>query len=322
MRPSRALLTVIAACCCSGQLHAQLSAYGNAAIVNGVAITNKVLEQGFEEYQNQTDFNVAAIRYPERIKAARREVLEQLIDQELVWQKVQANNLIASDAQVDVALQELHEKFGSEEDFIKRITIDGFTVDSYRSQVRRQLSTSNFMQRVSLNATVSEEEVHQFYVDNPDKFQVPEMIRARHILLKAHPNANDETKAGVRERMNAIVAQLADGADFAALATKYSEDSTAAEGGDLGFFPRGQMVAPFDDAAFALEVGEVSGIVETVYGLHLIKVEAQTPAQIVAEHMARDQVHAYLLQVAQRQAIRDELSALRAAAEIEIVTPT
>jgi len=321
VRASRALLTVIAACCCSGQLHAQLSAYGNAAIVNGVAITNSVLEQGFEEYQRQTDFNVAAIRYPDRIKAARREVLEQLIDQELVWQKVQENKLIASDEEVDAALQDLYEKFGSEDEFLKRITIDGYTVDSYREQIRRQLSTSNFMQRVSTSAKVSADEVHQFYLDNPDKFQVPEMIRARHILLQAHPNANEETRRGVRERMDAIVAQLAEGADFAALATRYSEDSTAAEGGDLGFFPRGQMVAPFDEAAFALEIGQVSGVVETVYGLHLIKVEAQTPPQIVPEAMAREQVHAYLLQVAQRQAIRDELSTLRAAADIEIVAP-
>lgn len=321
MRFPIASLVIVLSFFGSSQVYAQVSAYGNAAIVNGVEITNRALESGFEEYQRETDFNIAAVRYPNRIKALRGEVLDQLIDQELVWQAVQTKKLIASEEQVDESLQEILETFGSEENFQKRITIDGFTAESHRAHVRRQVSTSNYMQSISANATVSREDMHQFYLENPDKFQMPETVRARHILLKVHPNANDETKSGAQERMNVIVEQVTDGADFAALAIKYSEDSTASEGGDLGYFQHGQMVKPFDDAAFALDIGEVSAVVETMYGLHLIKIEDRQPPHTVPEEMAQEQVYAYLLQVAQRQAIRDELSALHADAEIEILIP-
>ena len=178
-----------------------------------------------------------------------------------------------------------------------------------------------YLETVAESAAVTADEIHDFYADNPDKFEVPEMTRARHILLTIHPNADAETRAGVRERMDAIVAQLEDGADFAALAATYSEDSSKNNGGDLGYFQRGQMVPQFDQAAFTIALGEVSGIVETIYGLHLIKVEDRQPPQIVPESMAQQQIYDHLLEVKRRQAMRDEIATLRAAADIEVLLP-
>ncbi|MDH3363156.1 MAG: peptidylprolyl isomerase [Gammaproteobacteria bacterium] len=305
----------------SGIAGAQVSAYGAAARVNGVDVSNSVLEKSFEEYQRENNVNIAAIRYPNRVKEMKREVLEHLIDEELVWQTVQAKDLFASPQEVDQSLEEIRAQFGSEDRFLTRITIDGFTPESYRDYVRRTVSAANYMQKVSAAATVSSEEVHDFYVNNPDKFHIPESVKARHILLKVHPSANEETRNAVRERMQRIVEQLADGANFAALAVKYSEDTSASAGGDLGYFQHGQMVKPFDNAAFALQVGETSGVVETIYGLHIIKLEDRQPSQVVPEEMASEQIYSYLLDVKRRQAIRDEIVALRADAEIEILLP-
>ena len=314
------LVACLSFCLCS-TAQAQVSAYGAAARVNGVDVSNSALEKNFEEYQRENNVNIAAIRYPNRVKEMKREVLEHLIDEELVWQAVQARDLLASPQEVDQALEDVRAQFGSEDRFLTRITIDGFTPETYRDHVRRTVSAANYMQNVSAAATVSSEEVHEFYVNNPDKFHMPESVKARHILLKVHPSANDETRNAVRERMNGIVEQLANGADFATFAVKYSEDTSASEGGDLGHFQHGQMVKPFDDAAFALKVGETSGVVETVYGLHIIKLEDRLPPQVVPEEMAREQIYNYLLDVKRRQAIRDEIIALRADTEIEILLP-
>jgi parvulin-like peptidyl-prolyl isomerase len=289
------LLVACLSFCLSFTAEAQVSAYGAAARVNGADVSNSVLEKSFEEYQREKNVNIAAIRYP--------------------------NRLYASPEEVDQSFEDIRAQFGSEDRFLTRITIDGFTRESYRDYVRRTVSAANYMQNVSAAATVSNEEVHDFYVNNPDKFHVPESVKARHILLKVHPSANDETRNGVRERMNGIVEQLANGADFSALAIKYSEDTSASDGGDLGYFQHGQMVKPFDDAAFAMDVGETSGIVETVYGLHIIRLEDRQPPQVVPEEMAREQIYSYLLDVKRRQAIRDEIVALRADAEIEILLP-
>ena len=292
-----------------------------AARVNGVEISNETLEKNFEEYQRENNVNVGAIRHPNRVTEMKRQVLDTLIDQELVWQVVQARDLYASPAIVERSLDRIRGQFPSEDEFVTRISIEGFTPESYREHVRRMVSGQLYLETVAETAAVSADEIHDFYADNTDKFEMPEMARARHILLKVHPNANEETRAGVYERMDAIVAQLEDGADFAVLAATYSEDSSKDNGGDLGYFPRGQMVPQFDEAAFTTEVGAVSGIVETIYGLHLVKVEDRQPAQIVPESMAQQQIYDHLLEVKRRQAMREEIATLRAAADIEVLLP-
>jgi peptidyl-prolyl cis-trans isomerase C len=319
-RATRALAIALTLCLCSTAA-AQVSAYGAAARVNGVEITNAMLEKNFEEYQRENNVNIAGIRYPDRVKNMKLEVLEELIDQELVWQVVQEKDLYASPEDVDRSLQQLRSQFDSEDEFLTRITIEGFTSEGYREHVGRMASASLYMQSISETAAVTIDEMHDFYTDNPDKFEIPEMVRARHILLKVHPNANEEMRGKVHDRMNAIIAELEAGAEFAALAAMYSEDGSKSAGGDLDYFNRGEMVEPFAEAAFATEVGEVTGVVETIYGLHIIKVEDRQPSQIVPEKTAQQQIYDYLLDVNRRQAIRDELAALRTDADIKILIP-
>ena len=300
---------------------AQVTAYGAAARINGVEISNATLEKNFEEYQRENDVNLSNIRYPDRVKVMRREVLDGLIEQELVWQVVQEKGQYASDEDVQRSLEQIRGQFDSEDKYKTKIAIEGFTPESYQDHVRRMVSASLYLGQVSDQATVTLDEIHEFYVANPDKFVVPESLHAKHILLIVHPNANEETRAPIRERMNAIIAELEGSADFAVLAAKYSEDGSKASGGDLGYIYRGQMVGPFEDAAFATDVGEVSGIIETVYGLHLIKVEDRQPEQTVPEDMAREQIYDYMLEQKRQQMIRDEISALRADAKIEVLIP-
>jgi len=315
------IIAVFLPFCFVNAAQAQVTTYGAAARVNGVEISNASLEKNFEEYQRDNNVNISAVRYPGRVVEMRQEVLQQLIDEELVWQTVQAKQLIASAEDVDKALEEARAQFESEDRFLQRITIDGFTQESYRIHVQKQVSTGNYMQNISSKATVSKEEVHEFYVTNPDKLRIPETVRARHILLTVHPNADENTRQGARDRMDSILEQLANGADFSALANRYSEDDSSSDGGDLGYFQHGQMVKPFDDAAFALDIGETSEIVETVYGLHVIRVDDRQPPQVVSEDMASEQIYDYLMQLKRRQAIKDEISTLRSNAEIEILSP-
>jgi len=127
-------------------------------------------------------------------------------------------------------------------------------------------------------ADVSDAEVKQYYDAHLEEFTKPEQVHARHILLKIDPDANDAFKAEVRKKAEEVLAKVKAGEDFGALAKQYSEDSSAAEGGDLGTFGRGKMVKPFEDAAFALEPGASSDIVESPFGLHIIKVESKDAA--------------------------------------------
>jgi peptidyl-prolyl cis-trans isomerase C len=302
-----------------GVAEAQLNAYGTAARVNGVDISNEMLERNFEEYQRDRDVNIAAIRYPNRVTMMRREVLDQLINQEIIWQAAQKNELLASDDEVEAALQQVREQFTTEQDYVGRLAAEGFTVDAYREHVRQILSAKKYMSSVAETVAISDAAVHEFYVDNPVRFQLPEAVKARHILLKLAQGADEESRGAVQAQAQEILQRLLAGEDFAAVAKETSEDSSAAQGGDLGYFPRGKMVKPFEDAVFALQPGEMSGIVESPFGLHIIKVDDRQEAQTVAEEAAKERITQHLKQTKSQQLIVDELATLRAAADIEVL---
>ena len=122
--------------------------------------------------------------------------------------------------------------------------------------------------------TVTEEEARKYFEAHRDQFKVPERARFRQILIKSDKSASDETKRKAKERAEEVLRKLKTGEDFSKLAMEYSDDpSSKAKGGDLGFIEKGRTIKVFDEAAFKLNPGEYSGIVETAYGFHLIKME-------------------------------------------------
>ena len=149
-------------------------------------------------------------------------------------------------------------------------------------------------EQASATTQVSEQEIEQFYKMNSDKFSAPEQRQARHILLRADAKESGELQAAKRKKLETILALAKAGKDFGQLAKENSEDASGKNGGDLGFFSKGQMVPPFAEAAFSLKEGEISGIVETQFGLHLIKLEKIRPANVTTLAAAREQIIAEL----------------------------
>ena len=312
-----------AAGCClllagSGELYAQAYVYGFAAIVNGTEISNYTLDRNFEEYLRDNDINIGAIRYPDRVRDMKQETLGLLIDQELLWQAAQTRGTLASVEEVNQALEEMLTQYRSEDLFLRTLTDEGYTQQSYREHLQRLVSARKYQDEVAADVEISDADIHTFYIENPDSFQMPATVRARHILVTVDPAAGEAAIQAAWDEMAEVVDQLAMGADFATLASEYSDDSSAARGGDLGYFPRSQMVEPFENAAFSLQPGELSDVVETRFGLHLIKVEDRRAAELLPEDLVRDQAHTYLQQQRRQEALDAELANLRAAAEIVI----
>jgi len=131
---------------------------------------------------------------------------------------------------------------------------------------------------ISTQASVSEEDIQKYYEANKERFSLKESVRARHILIKTNKTMTEADREAAKKKLQDILDQIKNGADFAELAAQYSEDTaTNINGGDLDFFSRGRMVSQFEDTAFSLNPGEVSGIIETAYGYHIIKVEERRP---------------------------------------------
>ncbi len=148
------------------------------------------------------------------------------------------------------------------------------------------------------DASVSEDEVLDFYnTHKDDRFTEEKQVQARHILFSLADGVSDERKADTRSMAQGILERARKGEGFAALAEEYSQDTgTASNGGDLGLFGRGRMVKPFEEAAFDMEVGQVSDLVETTFGFHIIKVEAIQPERIKPLEEVADTVTEELLE--------------------------
>ena len=146
-------------------------------------------------------------------------------------------------------------------------------------------------------------------------------MRARHILVKVAQNATDEQRATARKRIDAVRAELQAGGDFAELARRHSEDNSAFEGGDLGAVPRGRMVKPFEDALYALAPGQVSDVVQTNSGYHLIRSDSKVPAVTQPLDAVRDGIRARLLAEKRTALAREVVARLRTEAKVEVLVP-
>jgi peptidyl-prolyl cis-trans isomerase C len=149
---------------------------------------------------------------------------------------------------------------------------------------------------IAQKATVSDQEIKTFYESRPALFKQPEQVRASHILIKVEPQADESHKTAARKKIQKIQQRLQKGEDLAALAQEFSQCPSSAKGGDLGYFRRGQMVKPFEEAAFALKPGEVSDVVETKFGYHLIKVIEKKSETTIAFEDIKDRLEQYLKQ--------------------------
>jgi peptidyl-prolyl cis-trans isomerase C len=186
------------------------------------------------------------------------------------------------------------------------------------SQIQRDLAIkelidTQFVQKI----TVSDEEMKVYYDSNPDSFKKPEQVKASHILIKVEPQADASQKAGARKKLEMIQGKLKKGEDFGTLAKEYSEGPSNTKGGDLGYFSRGQMVKPFEEAAFALKQGEVSEIVETRFGYHLIKVTDKTTETTIAYNEIKDNLGRFLKQEKLRKEMTLYIASLKKNAKVE-----
>ena len=151
---------------------------------------------------------------------------------------------------------------------------------------------------------VSGADIQRYYNQHQKQFMMPEQVRVRHILIAVPPKANAKTVAADRAKAESILAQLHHGGDFAKLAEKYSDDpGSAKQGGELGFIQHGATVPEFDKTAFSLAPGQLSGVIRTQFGFHIIQVEAKQPAHEKPIDAVHDLIMADLMQQAQAQSV-------------------
>jgi peptidyl-prolyl cis-trans isomerase C len=293
-----------------------------AARVNGVTISRVELDKGYNAYTQQRGLDTQMITNPQRYRMVQQEVLDKLIARELLWQEAQNKNFTVTDEELEKALSSAIDRFPSQDEFKLRLAQIGYTEYDYREVLRRQLSLRELVQKdITKGLSVSDDEIHAYYQSNSQQFKTPEQIHARHILVKVEPGADQAAREAAKRKIESILNEAKGGADFAELARKHSEGPSGPKGGDLGFFSRGQMVKPFEEAAFSLKPGQISGVVQTIYGYHVIKVEEIKAPQILAEKDVQQQIREFLYAGKLQSAVRQRVDNLRAESDVEILLP-
>lgn len=255
-----------------------------------------------------------------QITRLRTEVAEGLVRRELLYQESKSKVKV-TDAEITAEVKKLKDQYASESDFSNTLGSMNISLASLKTQVERALSIQKYIDQFAAKVAVEDKEVWAYYDKNRSSFREPEQVKASQILIKTDPTWDEAKKSAARKKIDDIRAKLKAGQDFASLARTYSEDASSSKGGDLGYIRTGQVLKPFEEALFSLKPGEVSDVVVTNVGFHLIKAADRKPETTVPFEKLKDQLRASLKQEKGQQEANAYVAKVREKAKVEISLP-
>ena len=287
------------------------------AIVNGSVITSEEFNRELSPIKQRLSQQGQKIS-PEQLEGIRNEILDNLINLELLFQESRNNVIEVEKEEVDSQIKLLKQKFSNDTEFKNFLSELNLSESALKLKIKKGIAIQKLIEtQIADKIKISDEESKVFYDKNPDLFKQPEQIKASHILMKVEPGADEMKKSEAKQKIKNIQQKLNKGEDFATLAKEFSEGPSKNNGGDLGYFQQGQMVKPFEDAAFALKTEEVSDIVETRFGYHIIKVIDKTPEKTIAYENVKDDLAQHLKQEKTNQEVKTYIQKLREKSKIE-----
>jgi parvulin-like peptidyl-prolyl isomerase len=295
---------------------------GDALRVNGETVSYQRFQGFYVEYRDSKGVQVGA-RGDQfaLLTQLRKEAMELMIEQVLVKQAAEREGIEADPEEVEKNVEQLRSVFMTDLSYESMLEAEGYTEESYREHVAEMMASKMYLDRIRVDAAdVSDTELERYYHENENRLTFPEQVRVRHILLTWKPLGTQDDRAAIRKQMEPILERARAGEDFTALVAEFSEDfATKDSGGDTGLFHRGQMTPAFEEAAFALEPGEISEPVETGYGVHILKLEERLESRLVPLDEVREQLRDHVREEKMEAAVRARIDELRAAADIEVL---
>jgi peptidyl-prolyl cis-trans isomerase C len=287
------------------------------ARVNGEAIEKWEFENAVKRVEARAGSPVPAEKRDEVLRG----VLDQLVAYHLLAQESRARKLDVTDAEVEAQVGRARQGFPTDDAFTQGLAAQGITVDQLRRQARTTLQVQKVIEaEVAPKIAVQDADVRAFYQQNVERFKQGESVHASHILIGVGQNATPAEKAAARAKAQSALKQVRGGADFATVARAQSQDpGSAPSGGDLGFFPQGQMTPAFETAAFALKPGAVSGVVETPFGFHIIKVHERRAPRTAPLAEVGGQIKEFLEQGQRETKLEQFVEQMKTKSKVEIL---
>ena len=288
-----------------------------AAKVDGRAIEMQEFEREVQNYMSR--FKGGKGNLPDSfVQQIRTQAINSLINRELLLQESDKKGIKVSKDEVDKGINSIQGQFPSPEAFdeaLKNMNLS--RGDLERQYIQKTKIQTLLDKEVISKISVAEDEAKAYFDANPGEFEQKEQIRASHILIKVEKDADDKKRSEARKTLTDVKKKILAGEDFAELAKKYSQGPSGAKGGDLGYFAKGQMVKPFEDATFKLAKNEVSEIVETQFGYHLIKVVDHKAQKKGVYAESKNRIMSKLKTQRIQKQVGDYINKLRSGAKIE-----
>lgn len=274
-----------------------------------------ILEQDFQvltqryisHYKNMHGIDLESPEMNQQLMQLQDMILQQLIINQLLQQIAAEKEIVVSEEEIDLEAQEIIQHYPNEEDFAVVLEQAGYTMEEFREDMKTQVLTRKLEELLLDPEDITEEEVEAHYQQNKELWSEEEAVHAAHILVETEEEALSMGEL------------LAEGYTFSELAALHSQCPSGQEGGDLGLFGRGQMVAPFEEAAFDLAIGEISEPVPTDFGWHLIKLYDRQEAVEYSFAEIQDAVYEHYLDTKKQEVMGEFLEQVMEEAEIEFL---
>jgi peptidyl-prolyl cis-trans isomerase C len=293
-----------------------------AVTVSGISITESQIEDVLNPRMQQVATRVPENMMSQYRQQMRRRIIEQLVLEGLIAQDEKKNNVDVNQSELDqqinkqIALQNL-----TVDEFKALLKAYGTTFGEYQQNMRKKLTFEKLMETKFADKlqTPTDQRAKAYYDENIQQFNKPESIHTKHILITPAEDSNDPNaaKAAAKAKAENILKKLKAGADFNDLAKQYSACPSAKQGGDIGALPKGSLVPEFEKAAYALKPGQISDVVETSFGFHIIKLIEHIDAGTVSFEKAKDEIKQILADNQREQIMTDYIQKIRTGADIK-----
>jgi len=255
------------------------------AVVNEDVITLSELREISVPYLERMKAQYS-INYDEaQAKETEKRILDQLIDEKLVKQEADRLKIVIEKKDIDTAIRETKEKNKLSEDQLKQALADqGMSLEKYREQLSDQMQKMRLLdQEIKSKVQVAKKEIEEYHKEHKDEFDAPPEVRLQQVLLMIPSEASTQEIDRIRGKAEDILQKIRSGEDFNTMVKLHSQDSSAAAGGDMGAFKKGELMPVLDEAAFGLKRGEVSSVIQTPMGFHILRVLDKRESQKMTE---------------------------------------
>ena len=248
---------------------------------------------------------------------SQEKIMAQLVNRELLYQESISADISVSENEINKRLNRITKSLRTSQSVFRQKI--GLSADDVALEVKKDIAIDKLLrQELPRQRQVTTEEAMAYYQANLDQFTVEGPVHVRHILIAVAPAADDETRAEARMRIDDILAQLRTGAEFSEMAKKYSEGPSRIKGGDVGWVNHGQKNKTFEAAAFSLAPGQISDVVETPLGFHVLTVTEKKPPMVVDYEKVDKQIKQYLFNEKRQSQINELVQNLKLNADIRI----